>query len=113
MYTSFLYDCDSCSNYNILNHDNSIYEIQVVATGIPKESIQIETVKNRLTIKGEPKKQEKTYTYTGFKTKKLFQEFDLDESIKVKEATLEDGILSIMLEKYVPEEMKPKQIKIM
>ena len=35
-----------------------------------------------------------------------------DESVEVNDAKFENGLLSIELEKIVPEEKKPKEIKI-
>jgi len=110
MYT--FYDIPS-KKYNVLKHDESIYEIQLNATGIPKDSITIETVKNKLTIKGEPKEQESTYLYAGFRPKEIFQEFDIEDEIEVDSAKLEDGILSITLKKHIPENMKPKLVEIL
>ena len=103
------------SDYNFIKHDNddSIYEIEIEAPGYSKESIRIETVGDKLFIKGESKKSKKNFAYQGFRQKKLYHEFSLGKDMKVKDAKLTDGILSIFLEKFVPEEMKPKRIQLM
>jgi molecular chaperone IbpA len=42
----------------------------------------------------------------------FFQKFLLEKEIEVKSAELQDGILTIKLEKFIPEAKQPKKIAI-
>ena len=50
--------------------------------------------------------------HKGISTKDFVKTFALAEFVEVKSAELDDGILSIELIKNIPEEKKPKTIKI-
>ena len=54
----------------------------------------------------------KQYLYQGISARSFRREFTLANHVKVKDATNENGILTIHLERVIPEEMKPKKIAI-
>ena len=55
---------------------------------------------------------DKEYIHEGIATRKFNKTFTLGEYIELEEVTLVDGILSIYLEKRIPDEKKPKRFKI-
>ena len=50
--------------------------------------------------------------YKGISTKKFFKTFSLAEYTEPTDATMENGILTITLKQELPEEKKPRSIKI-
>ena len=50
--------------------------------------------------------------HRGISYRKFNRRFTLADDIVVRDAKLENGLLSVELEQVVPEEMKPKLIKI-
>ena len=65
-----------------------------------------------MTIHGELKSEDSDYVYKGISSKKFSKSFTLAEFTECESAKMENGILSITLEKNIPEDKKPKQIKI-
>jgi molecular chaperone IbpA len=52
------------------------------------------------------------YLFHGISNRDFHREFTLAEHVKIIDATNVNGILTIYLERQVPEEMKPKTIDI-
>ena len=68
-----------------------------------------------LTITGASKTEEDTkweYMHRGISSRDFRQSFTLAEHVVVKDAVIRNGILSIHLEREIPEEARPKNIAI-
>ena len=106
--------------YNVLEKDENITVLELAVAGFKKEELtvkqefknnSISTIKQVLTIEGK-KEEKKEYAYKGISTRDFKREFSLPEYTEIKEVTLVDGILSVVLEKQVPEDKKPKTFTI-
>jgi len=106
------------SNYpphNIIRIDDTNYLIEIAVAGFEKSEINIEVQQDQLTITGEKDKTdvpEMEYLYRGLSSRNFVRQFSLAEHIVVNSATFNNGILSIQLERIVPEEKKPRIIEI-
>ena len=60
----------------------------------------------------EESKDEDDKLYRGIATRNFTRKFTLADDIVVKGGSLKDGILSIQLERLIPEEKKPRLIDI-
>jgi len=69
-------------------------------------------VEGTLNISHESKVSDKEYMHRGIAERDFRLQFTLAEYIEVKGAKLENGLLIIDLEKVIPEDKKPKAIKI-
>ncbi len=100
--------------YNIVRVDEDRYEIQVAVAGFNKEEIDIEYHEGHLTVTGrqENKNEDIEYLYHGISSRDFTRSFTLAEYVEVNNAVIENGILTISLERIVPETMKPKSIAI-
>ena len=100
--------------YNLIKEDEDKQRIELAVAGYSKEDIDISVKVDLLTIKGYKKDEyeEGEFIHQGIAGREWKQEFVLGEWISVKEATLKDGLLTIRLEREMPEELKPKIIKI-
>ena len=66
-----------------------------------------------LTVKGAGAiKADAEYIHKGISQRSFTRQFTLADTIKVKGANIVNGILYIELENVIPEEDKPKTIKI-
>ena len=67
-----------------------------------------------LTIKANSSDKElnRNFIHKGIAKRAFTKQFRLAENVEVKDAEFADGILSVNLTKLIPEEEKPKQIKI-
>jgi molecular chaperone IbpA len=102
--------------YNIEKISDDDYQIDMAVAGFSQEDIDITVENNRLVITGSKETKNDTdassYLYRGIATRNFAQEFKLAEHIEVKEATIEHGMLHIILQREIPEEKKPRKIKI-
>jgi molecular chaperone IbpA len=102
--------------YNIVKVSEEKYCIELAIAGFSKSDIEIESKDNILTISTLDKKDENEleteYLHKGISARSFKKAFNLAEYVIVQGASFKDGILSIDLERIVPEAMKPKTIKI-
>jgi len=100
--------------HNILKYDDERYEIQVAVAGFRKDEIEVTTENNILIVKGvrfeEPINAE--YIHKGLAARDFERYFKLEGYLEVYNAEIKDGLLIIKLIRNVPEEKKPKTIKI-
>jgi len=106
------------SNYppfNLIQIGDDDYKIEIGIAGFTPSEVDITTEGQRLTISSNAdKKEDSTVKYLRRKlAKRAFKlDFTLGNHIKVTKAEIENGILTIDLNRVVPEEMKPKRIEI-
>ena len=98
--------------YNIIKKGDTYY-IEMAMAGFKKSDIEIEIEDNTLTISAKHKsKEDVEFIHKGISEREFYKSFALAEYVEVKKAKMSDGILVIELEKNIPEEQKPKKIKI-
>ena len=99
--------------YNLIQEDDDTYLVEIALAGFDKDDISVTTDKDQLIIKGEREEEkDTTYTHKGIATRSFTRSFALAEFMVVTGAEFENGMLSIRVERIVPEEKKPKSIKI-
>jgi len=101
--------------YNIVKIDDTNYAIQIAVAGFGKDDIEIETKENTLSIKSKEKGDvvdETTYLHKGISNRAFKRTFTISDDVVVKGATFENGLLNVELERIIPEEKKPRLIKI-
>ena len=100
--------------YNINKIDDFNWNIEIALAGFGKKDIDVSTAENQLTIKSveSDDKDEKDTIHRGISKRQFTRSFTLADDVVVNDAELKDGMLVVNLEKIVPEEKKPKTIKI-
>ena len=101
--------------YNINKLDDLNWNIEMALAGFGKKDIDISTANSQLTIKSvvDKNKDETAGTiHKGISKRQFTRTFTLADDVVVNDAELKDGMLVVNLEKIVPEEKKPKSIKI-
>lgn len=105
--------------YNIVKHDEDHFAIEVAVAGFREGDIGITLEKNILTIEGSQEikiykddQLEPEYLHRGISSRSFVRTFTLADHVEVIGARAENGILTINLERQVPEEQKPKTIQI-
>ena len=99
--------------YNVVRIDDDKIVMEFAVAGFKKDEIGITTEKNVLSIKAEkPDADDKKYLHKGIATRKFTRSFSIPEYYEVDSAGFEDGILYVNLTRNIPEEKKPKSIKI-
>lgn len=103
--------------YNIHRIDDHNYRIEVALAGYSKDDIEIELKENNLTVRNQPKEKVVNENgngviHKGISTRHFERSFTISEDIKVKDAELKNGLLTIDLERIIPEEKKARLISI-
>jgi molecular chaperone IbpA len=101
--------------YNVELVDENHYRITIAVAGFAQSELDITSHDNVLIIRGaHPEEQpERKYLYQGIAERNFERKFQLADHIVVRDARLELGLLSIDLERIVPEEAKPRRIEIL
>ena len=101
--------------FNIIRTGDECYEIQIAAAGFRQDEIDLEVKDGQLVIQGsrnDENRQEVEYLHHGISNRNFLRTFVLQDYVEVQEALMKDGILTIKLERIIPEAMKPKKIAI-
>lgn len=99
--------------HNVIKHSEDKFEIAIAVAGFSKDDLTVTLEKSVLTIEGKDNSSKDVqYLHKGIGTRKFKKSFDLAEHIKIEDVVLLNGILSIKLQKIVPEELKPKVFTI-
>lgn len=99
--------------YNIYKITEDNYAIEMAVAGFGDDEIDIELQENRLTVAGT-KKADITveFIHQGLSGRDFTRTFGLAEDVVVKGAELKNGLLTIALERVIPEHKLPKKIAI-
>lgn len=102
--------------YNIEKTADNHYRIVVATAGFSEDELAIHLENSVLSISGKPNEQEKDATvellHKGIARRAFKLSLRLDEHIEVQSADYEHGLLSIALQRIIPEEKMPRQIPI-
>jgi len=101
--------------YNVIKFGENDYIIEMAVAGFKREEITIELENDVLNIRGikrEEKADTTQYIYHGLGARGFQRQFTLHNDLIVKDANLEDGILKVLILHVIPENKKPKLIKI-
>jgi molecular chaperone IbpA len=108
----------SSTNYpphNVIKTGDNTVTIEVAVAGFAEGEIDIALDKRLLTITGNKQRDDDAaheYLHRGISARDFKQTFPLAEHVEVKGATIRDGILTVLLEREIPESAKPKSIAI-
>ena len=102
--------------YNI-RKDGNYFAIEVAVAGLTKEDIQIELSDGVLSVGYDGPKTDvvngsNEVVYQGIAQRAFKQQFTLAENVVVQGAELVNGLLTVNLEKIIPEEKKSRMIEI-
>lgn len=101
--------------YDIVKTGEDTYEIRVAAAGFRQGEIDVEYHEGQLKITGTQHTDEREgveYLHHGISNRQFIRTFSLADYVEVREAVMLDGILTVRLQREIPESQKPKQIAI-
>jgi|TARA_R100000084_G_scaffold33829_1_gene13383 molecular chaperone IbpA len=100
--------------HNVVKLHDDEYIIELAIVGFKEADLEITMHDGILTIKGnrEHRRNQELYVHKGISGRKFERSFRLSEFVEVTGADLEDGLLSIRLERILPEEKRPRKIAI-
>ena len=99
--------------YDLLKLDEDTYRLSIAIAGFTKDDIDVSVDNGTLIIKGEiVEVTDAEVVHKGIAGRKFVRSFALGEYMEVSGAELKDGMLHINVDRIVPEDKKPKTIKI-
>ena len=99
--------------YNIRKVDNTTV-IEMAVAGFSESDISVETKYSELIMSGKKTESDNTaeYSYKGIADGSFERTFTLSDSVIVQGAKLQNGMLTVTLERVVPKGMEPRKIAI-
>ena len=100
--------------YDIIEHSDTKYDIQLALAGYSKEDINVEVKENTLTIKSVKKDEDDKVKilHRGIAKRYFERHYTIADDVKVNSAELKNGLLIVSLERIVPEHKKPRTVAI-
>ena len=100
--------------HNVVKNTDDEYLIELAVVGFKQSDIDVTMHDGILTIKGERghRRDQNLYVHKGISGRKFERSFRLSEFVEVTGADMEDGLLTIHLQRILPEEKRPRKILI-
>jgi molecular chaperone IbpA len=101
--------------YNICRLQENLYQIEIAVTGFEKNEITVTVEQDKLNIAGQRNKDEDTtaeFLHRGLALRDFERTFTLAEHMKIVSAEIKNGVLSIRIEREIPESAKPRIIDV-
>ncbi len=95
--------------------DGDNYVVEIALAGWEEDDISVIVENLELTVKGEKQdssRTEKHMSHKGISSKNFSKKFILAPHYVVTDATFKNGLLIIEVKHFLPEELKPREIKI-
>ena len=107
------YDFDSFWNttqtsyppYNLIHISNEESRLEIALAGFKKDNVKVYTEYGKIHVEGSKEKQEDdgTYVHQGLAQRAFKRAWTLSDDTEVRSVSFDDGLLSIVLGKIVPE----------
>jgi len=100
--------------YNIRKEGEYNYAIEMALAGFSRDDLEVEVADGVLTVRSvkDTTDDDTSNIYRGISFRKFVRKFTIADDIVVNGAKMENGMLSIDLERVVPEEKKPRLIEV-
>ncbi|WP_114951936.1 Hsp20 family protein [Sphingosinicella terrae] len=104
---------DNYPPFDLVQEGEDRYRITLAVAGFRPDEIEVTTQQNLLIVSGRRGEDgQARYIHRGIAARAFERRFALADHVQVRSADLRDGILSIDLEREIPEAMKPRRIEI-
>lgn len=104
---------DNYPPFDLVQEGEDRYRITLAIAGFAPDEIEVTAQQNLLIVAGRRREENgRTFIHRGIAARAFERRFGLADYVQVRKAELKDGILSIELEREIPEEMRPRRIEI-
>lgn len=106
---------DNYPPFNLERLSPDAYRITIAVAGFRAAEIEITAQQNLLLVKGEKASGPdggNNFLHLGIANRSFERRFELADFVRVEQADLADGLLTIDLIREVPEAMKPRKIAV-
>ena len=102
--------------YNIMKTGDYTYNIEIALAGFSKKDIDVMYNDGVITVKSiqeaKTNDDQSGVLHKGISKRMFTKSFSIADDVEVKGAELKDGLLTIALERIIPESKKPRSIEI-
>ena len=109
--------------YNIKTEGDYNYVIELALAGLSPADLEVQVAEQTLTVRSVKKEESQQdagykrmageeFLHQGISYRQFSRSWTLADDVVVKDAKMENGMLLIYLEHVVPEEKKPRTVKI-
>ena len=105
--------------YNIVKTGVNTYNVEVALAGFSRDDVSVEFAEGIMTIKSkdrtESKKQDAddNIIHKGISKRYFSKSFTVADDVEIKGAELKDGLLTVSMERIIPENKKARVIEIL
>ncbi|MCE7797419.1 Hsp20 family protein [Sphingobium sufflavum] len=110
-----LQQADNYPPFNIERLSEDRYRVTLAVAGFKAEEVDITAQQNLLLISGrkaEGDQDRANFLHLGIANRNFERRFELADFVRVEDARLADGLLSVDLVREIPDAMKPRKIAI-
>ena len=95
--------------YNIISGPDNRTTLEVALAGFSRRDIEVSTEQRLLTVSAYPEaEEEREYAHKGIASRSFSKSWQLGEDMEVKDVDYENGMLTVQLQKIVPEGKQKK-----
>ena len=99
--------------YNIVKTDDTHFVVEIAVAGFTKEDISVLVDGGKLIVATQSDTlDDRKIIHRGIAKRYFKKTFTLADNVEVVSASMADGLLSINVEKVIPEEQQPIEIEI-
>ena len=101
--------------YKIVKESNEKWRVEMALAGWKKEDFEVTTETNILTVKsvdGHPEDNSVDYAHRGVAARQFNRSFNLSDDVEVGDVRYDNGLLTIDLQKVIPDLQKRKIYEI-
>lgn len=100
--------------FNIERTSDDSFRIELAVAGFGQDDLSVDFKENTLTVTGAKgaAAHQRQFLHRGIAERNFERRFSLADHVRVTEARLENGLLTIDLVRELPEALKPRKIEI-
>ncbi len=104
--------------YNIVKTGANTYNVEVALAGFSRDDVSVEFAEGILTIKSKDKKEsdkkdpDGDIIHKGISKRYFSKAFTVSDDVEIKGAELKNGLLTVSMERIVPESKRARVIDI-
>jgi molecular chaperone IbpA len=92
-----------------VKESNVDFRLEIALAGYKRDDIRVSTEWNKLFVEsGKVRKSEDEYIHQGLAKRAFTRTWTLSDDVEVKDVSFEDGLLTIKLNRVIPEHQKRK-----
>ena len=99
--------------YNLIKESDTRFRLELAVAGFNKEDVEVTTEYNKLTV--EAKQEDSAtdeYLHRGLAARAFNRSWTLSDDVEIDEVTFTNGLLTVRLNKIVPDHQKRKVYEI-